>query len=87
MLVIECKTGTQTSDADKSQSILNRLEVLGEHAAGRFAEKLLLTTENNLDTTTAERARRYRVRIVKAGELRNLKDLIVDWMQPRCTNP
>lgn len=53
-----------------------------ERSAGRFAEKLLLTTENNLDTTIAERARRYRARIVKAGKLRNLKDLIVDWMRP-----
>lgn len=81
MLVIECKTGAQTRDGEKGQNILNRLEVLGEHAAGRFAEKLLLTTENNIDTTTAERARRYRVRIVKAGELQDLKNLIVDWMR------
>jgi hypothetical protein len=82
MLIVECKTGRQLGDDDKSQNILNRLEVLGEHAAGRFAEKLLLTTENNIDATTAERARQYRIRVIKAGELPDLKRILLAWMRP-----
>lgn len=80
MLIIECKTGAQLGDEGKSQSILNRLEVLGEHAAGRFAEKILLTTESRIDAKTAERARQYRIRIVSASELPNLKRLVLEWM-------
>lgn len=82
MLIAECKTGSQLGDQSKSQNILNRLDVLGEHAAGRFAEKLLLTTENAIDSQTAERARQYRIRVVKAGELPELKHILLDWMHP-----
>lgn len=80
MLVIECKTGAQLGDDSKSQTILNRLEVLGEHAAGRFSEKFLLTTENRIDAKTAERAKQYRIRIISAGELPKLKQHVLDWM-------
>lgn len=80
MLIIECKTGAQLGDEGKSQSILNRLEVLGEHAAGRFAEKILLTTQSRIDAKTAERARQYRIRVVSAGELPKLKQLVREWM-------
>jgi len=80
MLIIECKTGAQLGDEGKSQSILNRLEVLGEHAAGRFAEKILLTTQSRIDAKTAERARQYRIRIVSAAELPDLKHLVREWM-------
>ena len=80
MLIIECKTGAQLGDDSKSQTILNRLEVLGEHAAGRFSEKFLLTTENRIDVKTAERAKQYRIRILSAGELPKLKRHVLDWM-------
>lgn len=83
MLVAECKTGRQLGDEDKSQNILNRLEVLGEHAAGRFAEKLLLTTEDRIDAKTAERARQYHITIVTAAELPNLRMTVLTWMHPR----
>lgn len=82
MLIAECKTGRQLGDVGKSQNILNRLDVLGEHAAGRFAEKLLLTTENTIDSQTVERARQYRVRVIKAAELPALKQILLDWMHP-----
>jgi len=80
MLIIECKTGAQLGDEGKSQSILNRLEVLGEHAAGRFAEKFLLTTQSRIDAKTAERARQYRIRVVSADELPKLRQLVGEWM-------
>lgn len=83
MLIAECKTGRQLGDEGKSQNILNRLEVLGEHAAGRFAEKVLLTTENRngINAATAERARRYRVRVIAAEDLSSLKKVLLDWMR------
>ena len=80
MLVIECKTGAQLGNETKGQDILNRLEVLGEHAAGRFAQKLLLTTESRIDAKTAERAQRYNIRVVGAAELPELKRIVHEWM-------
>jgi putative CRISPR-associated protein (TIGR02620 family) len=81
MLIVECKTGRQLGDDDKSQTILNKLEVLGEHAAGRFASKIVLTTENQIDTATAERAKRYSITILAGRQLKNLKQHIIDWME------
>ena len=80
MLIIECKTGSQLGQDEKNQTILNKLEVLGEHAAGRFASKIVLTTEERVDTATAERARRYNIVILTARELPRLKQRIIDWM-------
>ena len=80
MLIIECKTGAQLSGTEKSQTILNKLEMLGEHAAGRFSSKILLTTERNLDSATTERAKRYRIKVLTAPELRELKQHIINWM-------
>lgn len=80
MLIVECKTGRQLGDDDKSQTILNKLEVLGEHAAGRFASKVVLTTETSIDNMTAERARRYDIRIITGQELINLKQHVINWM-------
>ena len=80
MLIVECKTGAQLGQDGKSQTILNKLEVLGEHAAGRFASKIVLTTENSIDSSTAERAKRYAIRILTGRELKNLKQHLIDWM-------
>ncbi|MBI4743162.1 MAG: CRISPR-associated protein Csx16 [Betaproteobacteria bacterium] len=80
MLIVECKTGSQLGNDDKSQNILNKLEVLGEHAAGRFASKILLTTEPNVDAKTAERAKRYGIEILVGRQLKDLKQQITDWM-------
>lgn len=80
MLVVECKTGSQLGNDDKSQNILNKLEVLGEHAAGRFASKILLTTEPKVDEKTAERARRYGIQILVSRELKDLKRHMIQWM-------
>ena len=80
MLIVECKTGAQLGNDGKSQTILNKLEVLGEHAAGRFARKIVLATENNIDRSTDERAKRYGIRILTGRELTNLKQHIIDWM-------
>ncbi len=80
MLIVECKTGSQLGQDGKSQTILNKLEVLGEHAAGRFASKLVLTTEDSINTATAERAKRYGIVIVTARELPRLRQHIIDWM-------
>lgn len=80
MLIVECKTGRQLGDDDKSQTILNKLEVLGEHAAGRFAGKIVLTTEDRVDATTTERAKRYNIEILTARKLKDLKQHIVNWM-------
>jgi hypothetical protein len=80
MLIVECKTGLQLNDEGKSQNILNKLEVLGEHAAGRFASKILLTTEPGVDAKTAERAKRYDIKILVGRELKDLKQQITAWM-------
>ena len=80
MLIVECKTGSQLGNDDKSQNILNKLEVLGEHAAGKFFHKILLTTEPSVDAKTAERAKRYRIEILLGHQLKNLKQEIVKWM-------
>jgi putative CRISPR-associated protein (TIGR02620 family) len=80
MLIVECKTGVQLNDEGKSQNILNKLEVLGEHAAGRFASKILLTTEPGVDAKTAERAKRYGIKILVGRELKDLKQQITAWM-------
>jgi hypothetical protein len=81
MLIVECKTGTQIADKDKSQDILNKLEVLGEHAAGRFATKWLLSARS-VPTTgqVLERAKRYRIEIIPPGELPKLKERLSKWM-------
>lgn len=80
MLIIECKTGRQIGDAGKSQTILNKLEVLGEHAAGKFAEKILLTTEARMERKAIERAHRYRIEIVSARRLPQLRGMVRRWM-------
>ena len=80
MLIVECKTGRQLGDDDKSQNILNKLEVLGEHAAGRFASKILLTTESGVDAKTVERAKRYGIKILVGRQLKDLKQEIIQWM-------
>ncbi len=80
MLIVECKTGRQLGDDDKSQNILNKLEVLGEHAAGRFFGKILLTTEPGVDAKTAERAKRYSIEILLGHQIKNLKQHITGWM-------
>lgn len=80
MLIVECKTGAQLREEGKSQTILNKLEVLGEHAAGRFARKFVLTTETTIDNATAERAKRYGISILTGRELIKLKQHIIDWM-------
>jgi hypothetical protein len=80
MLIAECKTGIQLGDEAKGQDILNKLEVLGEHAAGKFAKKLLLTTQPNVDQKTAERAKRYQIQVITADGLPNLKNNILEWM-------
>jgi len=81
MLIVECKTGTQIADKDKSQAILNKLEVLGEHAAGRFATKWLLSARRVPKSgQILERAKRYRIEIIPPEELPKLKERLSKWM-------
>ncbi len=81
MLLVECKTGTQIADKDKSQDILNKLEVLGEHAAGRFATKWLLSARGvPTSGQILERAKRYRIEIIPPAELPRLKERLQKWM-------
>lgn len=81
MLIVECKTGTQIADQGKSQDMLNKLEVLGEHAAGRFATKWLLSARSvPASGQILERAKRYRIEIIPPAELSNLKERLSQWM-------
>lgn len=82
MLIIECKTGTQVSEKGKAQEILNKMEVLGEHAAGRFATKWLLSARPLPPTgQIQDRAKRYHIKLVSPAELPELKERILDWMR------
>jgi hypothetical protein len=83
MLIVECKTGTQLSEKGKSQDILNKLEVLGEHTAGKFSTKWLLSARTVPSGQILERAQRYRINIVPPNELVNLKAQLQKWMTPR----
>jgi hypothetical protein len=84
MLLIECKTGVQLSEHGKSQEILNKLEALGKHVSGRLDTKWLLTARDiHANSQTWERAGRYGIRIVKPSELKDLKNMVQQWMTSR----
>lgn len=83
MLIIECKTGTQLADPEKSQDILNKLEALGEHAAGTFVTKWVLSARPLPGGQIQERAKRYRIRMLPPSDIPKLKDLLLNWMAGR----
>jgi hypothetical protein len=81
MLLLECKTGMQISDAGESQDILNKLEALGKHVSGRLDTKWLLTARRiNPNSQAKERAERYRIRLIEPEALVTLKNEIYQWM-------
>ena len=81
MLLIECKSGVQISERGESQSILNKLETLGKHVAGRLDTKWLLTARRiDRNTQALQRAKEYKIQIIKPDELVNLKNTILGWM-------
>ncbi|MDR0716283.1 MAG: DUF1887 family protein [Azoarcus sp.] len=80
MLLIECKTGMQISEPDKSQAILNKLEALGSQFGGRLNSKWLLSARPIKSRQTKERARRYGIRLIEANELVDLKKRVMEWM-------
>jgi hypothetical protein len=81
MLLIECKSGVQISERGESQDILNKLETLGKHVAGRLDTKWLLTARRiDRNTQALQRAKEYKIHIVKPDELANLKSAILGWM-------
>jgi putative CRISPR-associated protein (TIGR02620 family) len=84
MLVIECKTGQQLDKRDglSQQSILNRLEVVGDQVAGSFATRFLLATTDDFDNAVIDRAARYRIRLVGKSQLRDLEGTVREWMNP-----
>lgn len=82
LLLIECKSGVQISERDKSQDILNKLETLGKHVGGRLDTKWLLTARNiERNQGAIQRAKQYGIRIIKPNELAGLQTLIQQWMQ------
>lgn len=81
MLIIECKSGAQISDREKSQDILNKLEALGKHVGGRLDTKWLLTARPIGQNDQAwQRAKKYTISIVPPQDLIKLEDKIIDWM-------
>lgn len=81
MLLIECKSGVQISERGESQDILNKLETLGKHVAGRLDTKWLLTARRiDRNTQALQRAKEYGIHIVKPDDLADLKSAILAWM-------
>lgn len=81
MLLIECKSGVQISERGESQSILNKLETLGKHVAGRLDTKWLLTARRiDRNTQALQRAKDYKIRIIKPDQLIDLKNTVLSWM-------
>lgn len=81
MLLVECKSGVQISERGESQDILNKLETLGKHVAGRLDTKWLLTARQiDRNTQALQRAADYGIRIVKPDELADLESAILRWM-------
>jgi len=81
MLLVECKSGVQISERGESQDILNKLETLGKHVAGRLDTKWLLTARRiDRNTQASQRAREYGIHIVKPDELADLKSAFLGWM-------
>jgi hypothetical protein len=80
MLLIECKTGMQISDTDESQTILNKLEAIGDQFGGRLNKKWLLSARPVKSSQARERARRYGIRLIEPDELIGLKKQVMEWM-------
>ncbi|GHU08163.1 hypothetical protein AGMMS50225_06290 [Betaproteobacteria bacterium] len=81
MLLIECKTGAQISEAGKGQNILNKLETLGKHVSGRLDTKWLLTARRiDRNSQVLKRAEGYQIRIIAPEDLIHLKEEIQKWM-------
>jgi hypothetical protein len=80
MLIIECKTGMQISDSDKSQDILNKLETLGNQFGGRLNTKWLLTARHIKHAPVQERAQSYSIRIIEPQDIVHLEARVQEWM-------
>jgi hypothetical protein len=80
MLIVECKTGTQISNSDKSQDILNKLETLGNQFGGRLNTRWLLTARRIEGGQARERARNYGIRIIEPENIVRLEALVQEWM-------
>ena len=79
--VIECKTGKQLQHRE-SQSILNKLEVIGSYGAGSFGEGWLLNVHFLRDGSPAiQRASECRISLHEREAIALLPLLLRRWMK------
>lgn len=80
--LIECKTKRFDDRAHKADDTAFKLETLKEVMGGTFG-KAMLVTFRKLGEKDRERCKEYRIRVVEGEQLKNLKNILKNWIKPR----
>lgn len=77
--IIECKTSRQ-DNSKQAADVLYKADSLKSHLGGVFAKSMICSLED-LSTTAWERAQSQRIKVVTGANLKNLRKIIMEWIQ------
>ncbi|MBK8455498.1 MAG: DUF1887 family CARF protein [Thiofilum sp.] len=80
MLVIECKTLKFGNNEQKESDMVYKISDLGDELRGLFGKTWLVSAREPNDVIK-ERAKSRSLEIIAAGDLRNLRQKVLQWMQ------
>jgi hypothetical protein len=79
LLIVECKTSDFKKGSPKNDGILYKLDTLERRTGGLFGDAWLVSARK-LDDATRNRAREYKIKVIEADEIKQMKNQLQEWM-------
>ncbi|MDD2760131.1 MAG: DUF1887 family CARF protein [Methylomonas sp.] len=79
LLMVECKTSDFKKGSPKNDGVLYKLDTLERRTGGLFGDAWLASART-LDAATKNRAQEYKIKVIDGGEIKQMKNRILEWM-------